>query len=153
MFPLFRRRDNLKKLYIVRHGESAYNAAMAAQGSSWADPQIYDAQLTERGKQQARVLRPQLAALGLPPDTLWLTSPLQRAMQTLLLACPHAHLLGSGDAGGSGSSGGSSNAENSSAAPNGAGPQPPNVVVLHTITEKVGEPSAGLPGSLVFAAH
>ena len=145
MFPLFRRRDTLKKLYIVRHGESAYNAAMAAQGSSWADPQIYDAQLTERGRQQARALRPQLAALDLPPDTLWLTSPLQRAMQTLLLSCPHANLLGGGGASGgaggiaSGSgSGGSSNAENSSAAPNGAGPQPPNVVVLHTITEKVG---------------
>ena len=100
-----------------------------------------------------RILGGVAEAMGLPPDTLWLTSPLQRAMQTLLLACPHAHLLGSdgGDAGGSGSSGGSSNAENSSAAPNGAGPQPPNVVVLHTITEKVGEPSAGLPGSLVFA--
>lgn len=143
MFPMFRRRDNLKKLYIVRHGESTYNAAMHARGSSWADPQIYDAQLTEKGRQQARALREQLTALNLPPDTLWLTSPLARAMQTFLLACPHAHLLSKGsacdNASGSGSAG---SFENSSSAPNGGGSsggqRPPDVLVLHTITEKVG---------------
>ncbi len=52
MFPLFQRRDSCKKLYIVRHGESTCNAAMAARGSGWADPQIFDAQLTDKGKQQ-----------------------------------------------------------------------------------------------------
>lgn len=52
MFPLFRRRDGCKKLYIVRHGESTCNAAMAARGSGWADPQIFDAQLTDKGRQQ-----------------------------------------------------------------------------------------------------
>ncbi|KAL4853371.1 Cytochrome P450 97B2 [Chlorella vulgaris] len=142
MFPMFRRRENLKKLYIVRHGESTYNAAMHARGSSWADPQIYDAQLTEKGRQQARALREQLTALNLPPDTLWLTSPLARAMQTFLLACPHAHLLSKGsacdNASGSGSAG---SFENSSSAPNGGGSsggqRPPDVLVLHTITEKV----------------
>lgn len=137
MFPMFRRRDNLKRLYIVRHGESAYNAAMQARGSSWADPQIFDAQLTDRGKQQARALRQQLAALDLPPDTLWLTSPLQRAMQTLLLACPTAHLLAQ-SGGCEGASAGDGSAENSSAAPNGGDEPAPKVIVLQSITEKVG---------------
>lgn len=134
MFPLFRRRDGCKRLYIVRHGESTCNAAMAARGSGWADPQIFDAQLTDKGKQQARALRQELAKLSLPPDTLWITSPLQRAMQTLLLACPHAHLLGEGSGGGHSASG---SAENSSAVPNGGGGAAPKVAVLHTITEKV----------------
>ncbi|KAL4427305.1 hypothetical protein ABPG77_003214 [Micractinium sp. CCAP 211/92] len=132
MFPLFQRRDSCKKLYIVRHGESTCNAAMAARGSGWADPQIFDAQLTDKGKQQARALRHELAKLNLPPDTLWITSPLQRAMQTLLLACPHPHLLGS-----AGGCTGSGSAENSSALPNGGGGAAPRVAVLHTITEKI----------------
>lgn len=84
---------------------------------------------------QARALRQELAKLSLPPDTLWITSPLQRAMQTLLLACPHAHLLGEGSGGGHSASG---SAENSSAVPNGGGGAAPKVAVLHTITEKVG---------------
>ncbi len=82
---------------------------------------------------QARALRHELAKLNLPPDTLWITSPLQRAMQTLLLACPHSHLLGGG-----GGCTGSASAENSSALPNGGGGVAPRVAVLHTITEKVG---------------
>jgi hypothetical protein len=130
MFPLFRRRGSFKRLYIVRHGESTYNAAVS-RGAGWADPQIYDAQLTDRGRQQARALRQQLAALDLPPDTLWLTSPLQRAMQTLLLACPSGHLV-AGDAGAAESS-----LENSSAAPNGGTGQLPRVLVLPSIAEKV----------------
>lgn len=83
---------------------------------------------------QAIALRKELAKLNLPPDTLWLTSPLQRAMQTLLLACPTAHLLGGGGASSSARDG---DAENSSAAPNGSSERPPNVVVLPCITEKV----------------
>lgn len=176
---MFRPRSSLKRLYIVRHGESTYNAAVS-RGSSWADPQIFDAQLTARGRQQVRTvlrrqgqvlrgssavgctwlergvhldnpvplplpllilqacqLRAELAALNLPPNTLWLTSPLQRAMQTLLLACPSAHLLEKSGGGEGGSSSGSFQ-ENSSAAPNGSGERPPRVMVLQSITEKVG---------------
>lgn len=55
-------------------------------------------------------------------------------MQTLLLACPTAHLLDKAAAGSGGCGGGS---ENSSAAPNCGEERPPNVVVLHCITEKV----------------
>ena len=222
MFPLFRRRDSLKRLYIVRHGESAYNAAMHARGSSWADPMIFDAPLTELGRSQvgrwrglmgggwesavrsaaccccccwisvpspallllplppshlpplipstptahmactqAAALRKELAALGLPPDTLWVTSPLQRAMQTLLLALPCGqlgHSVGSSSGGGGGCGGaahggdGGEGRENSSAVPNGGGGSSgggsgggggaPEVVVLHTITEKVGRAAA-----------
>lgn len=130
MFPLFRPRSSHKKLYIVRHGESLYNAAVHAHGSSWADPLIFDAALTDRGRQQALALRGKLAALKLPPDTLWVASPLQRALQTLLLACPAAHLLGKGGCGG---------AENSAAnRADGHLHSPPNVVVLPSISEMVG---------------
>ena len=71
-----------------------------------------------RSALQAIQLRKELAALDLPADTLWVTSPLQRAMQTLLLACPHAHLLQPAGAA-------------------GGGEQPPSVMVLQSITEKV----------------
>lgn len=150
MFPLFRRRDATKTLYIVRHGESAYNAAMA-RGSSWADPLIFDAQLTDKGKQQACALQKDLLELNLPADTLWLTSPLQRAMQTLLLGCPHSHLLGKGADGGASGSG---SLENSYLAPNCAGSsgdgKAPAAMVLPCITEKlvtsgdIGHPASDL---------
>ena len=42
-----------KTLHLVRHGESTYNAACGAPGSSWEDPDIFDAQLTDRGRDQA----------------------------------------------------------------------------------------------------
>lgn len=93
---------------------------------------------------QARALRSELAQLNLPPDTLWVTSPLSRAIETLLLACPTAHLLrqaaGSSSASGASCSGasGSGSAENSAAAPNGGSERPPCVQVLPAISEKVG---------------
>jgi hypothetical protein len=133
MFPLFRPRSSLKKLYIVRHGESTYNAAVHARGSSWADPLIFDAALTDRGKQQALALRKKLAALKLPPDTLWVASPLQRALQTLLLACPAAHLLGKDS---NASCGGLENSAGNGA--DSRGHVPPNVMVLPSISEMVG---------------
>lgn len=37
---------------------------------------------------QARLLRQQLHTMNLPDDALWVTSPLSRAMQTLMHACP-----------------------------------------------------------------
>ena len=65
MFHLFRTRTGSKRVYIVRHGESAYNEAMA-RSSSWADPLIFDARLTEKGRQQVgtRGERPWNGRLG-----------------------------------------------------------------------------------------
>ena len=45
---------------------------------------------------QARKLKGQLQALKLGPKALWVSSPLSRAMQTMLLACPQAQALGQG---------------------------------------------------------
>lgn len=39
-------------LHIIRHGESEYNAA--TNGPRWEDPEIFDAQLTDKGIQQVR---------------------------------------------------------------------------------------------------
>lgn len=133
LFPIFRSRRDMKQLYIVRHGESEYNAESAkatSQGGKWADPWIFDAPLTERGRQQARDLRTQLAKLVLPADTLWVTSPLQRAIQTLLLCCPVAHRLRSGDCSGGVENAGPSNGAASSL-------PPPMVCVRQEISERV----------------
>lgn len=40
----------LQVLHLIRHGESEYNAA--TNGPGWEDPEIFDAPLTARGKQQ-----------------------------------------------------------------------------------------------------
>lgn len=84
MFPIFRSVKQCKFVYIVRHGESEYNAAVAAPRSSWTDPTIYDARLTMRGRQQAVALRKQLTEWNLPQDAVWVTSPLSRAIETML---------------------------------------------------------------------
>ena len=42
---------------------------------------------------QSQRLRTQLAGLKLPHKVLWVASPLSRAMQTMLLACPYPQLL------------------------------------------------------------
>ena len=69
----------------MRHGESEYNAACSAPGSSWDEPRIFDAQLTPLGRQQAQALGAHLAGL-LGPHCVWVTSPLTRAIQTCVLA-------------------------------------------------------------------
>lgn len=48
---MFRTKTGAKRVYIVRHGESAYNEAVA-RGASWIDPLIFDARLTDKGRQQ-----------------------------------------------------------------------------------------------------
>jgi broad specificity phosphatase PhoE len=88
LFPIFRSRRDCKTVYIVRHGESEYNAATAAAGSGWADPLIYDAPLTAKGQAQARALLHAITQWDLPKDVLWACSPLTRAVETMLLACP-----------------------------------------------------------------
>jgi broad specificity phosphatase PhoE len=74
-----------RKVHLVRHGESEYNAACGRPGSSWDDPQIFDAPLTDQGRHQAQALGNTLAEL-LGPRCVWVTSPLTRALQTCVLA-------------------------------------------------------------------
>jgi Histidine phosphatase superfamily (branch 1) len=81
-------------LIVIRHGESEFNAA--ARGSpGWRDPTIFDPALTQTGCRQAVRLRAQLTeefkhnpCLAGSPSILWVTSPLRRSLQTLLLSCP-----------------------------------------------------------------
>ena len=96
LFPLFRPLSQRKTVHILRHGESEFNAATAAAGSGFADPLIFDAPLTARGRAQATRARATLASLRLPPDALWVVSPLTRALETWVLACPVAHRVGGG---------------------------------------------------------
>lgn len=74
-----------KTIHLVRHGESEYNAACGAPGSSWDEPQIFDAPLTLRGRAQSQALGSRLAGL-LGSSCVWVTSPLTRAIQTCVLA-------------------------------------------------------------------
>ena len=87
LFPIFKPIKDYKHLYIVRHGESEYNAATGAAGTGWDDPLIFDAPLTKLGRLQAIKLRARLDSMGLPHDVCWVASPLSRAIETLLLAC------------------------------------------------------------------
>lgn len=87
-FPIFRSKKDCKVVYIVRHGESEFNAAVTAAGSQWAEPLLFDAPLTSRGKYQAKSLRKHVSSWNLPKDVVWVTSPLTRAIETMLWAHP-----------------------------------------------------------------
>jgi broad specificity phosphatase PhoE len=59
---------------------------------------VFDAPLTARGRAQARGVRPRLQGLLARRErelgaALWITSPLSRAIETMLLACPHQDRL------------------------------------------------------------
>lgn len=86
-FPIFRSKKDCKIVYLIRHGESEFNAACCAKGSSWEDPLLFDARLTLKGRKQALLLRQEVKKWDLPSDALWVTSPLTRAIETLL----HVH--------------------------------------------------------------
>eukprot|EP00889_Picochlorum_renovo_P004941 jgi/Picre1/31971/NNA_007319.t1 len=86
-FPIFRSKKDCKIVYIIRHGESEFNAACSARGSSWEDPLLFDARLTWQGRKQALSLRNEVLKWDLPKDALWITSPLTRAIETML----HVH--------------------------------------------------------------
>lgn len=74
----------MKRLMIVRHGESEWNALRRLQGQA-------DIALSERGREQARALAPTIAALA--PDVV-VTSDLKRARETAaLLGYPAAECL------------------------------------------------------------
>jgi broad specificity phosphatase PhoE len=62
-------------IYLIRHGQSAFNAAYTGNG----DPMIWDARLTAKGISQA--IRAAEAALALDLE-LVVTSPLTRALET-----------------------------------------------------------------------
>jgi len=51
LFPIFRPKAERKTLYIIRHGESEFNAATNT-GKGFSDPQIYDPKLTAKGQSQ-----------------------------------------------------------------------------------------------------
>lgn len=93
LFPIFRPKSQWKVLHIIRHAESEYNAATNT-GLDFKDPQIFNPKLTSKGRRQATELRSKLAALGKLDGALWVSSPLTRAIETLLLSCPKAHLIG-----------------------------------------------------------
>ena len=65
-------------IYFIRHGESEFNA-VHRDGDE--DPLIFDAPLTDRGRQQAQALRSHVSELRIEQV---ITSPLTRAIQTAL---------------------------------------------------------------------
>ena len=82
LFPIFVR--GRKIVHLIRHGQSTYNEAISGPGS-WDEPNIFDAPLTKLGVKQAKSLGSFLAKL--PKETVWVTSPLTRAMET----CVHGY--------------------------------------------------------------
>lgn len=71
----------MKRLYLVRHGQTEFNVAKLVQGRC-------DSPLTELGRKQAACAATWLAAHDVRPDAV-VSSPLKRAMDT-------AHILADG---------------------------------------------------------
>lgn len=74
--------DALPRIYLVRHGETAWTLTEQHSGRT-------DLALTEHGERQAREVGGRLTALRF--DRI-LSSPLQRARRTAELALPHARV-------------------------------------------------------------
>jgi len=68
-----------RRIVLIRHGESTFNEAFDVTGR---DPNIVDAPLTEKGRQQALSIRDRVRRMDIE---LLLVSPLSRAIQTALL--------------------------------------------------------------------
>lgn len=66
-------------VFLIRHGQSTFNAAFEATG---ADPMLFDAPLSAVGLEQIERARGQVASIP-KPDVI-LSSPLTRALQTTL---------------------------------------------------------------------
>ncbi len=66
-------------IYLIRHGQSEFNAAFAVQRPN--DPMIFDAPLTELGRQQAIEAGKKMAELGVEHV---IASPMTRAIQTAM---------------------------------------------------------------------
>ncbi|WIA15838.1 hypothetical protein OEZ85_012593 [Tetradesmus obliquus] len=145
LFPIFRPKSYRKCVILVRHGESTYNK-LDAHGKQWSDPTVFDAPLTAKGRLQAQgahaeVAR-QLERHGHLGQCLWLSSPLSRAIETMLLAFPDVEALAQGRPG--------SARGPSSGAVLAATPADHRVVVLSMISEHcattgdVGRPASQL---------
>jgi broad specificity phosphatase PhoE len=72
------REGNQMPVYLIRHGQSEFNAAHNAGDK---DPMIFDAPLTDKGRRQAEEVKALVAGLGIKQV---ITSPLTRAIQTAL---------------------------------------------------------------------
>lgn len=70
-----------KSIHLIRHGQSAFNAVY--DSVTRIDPLIFDAPLTDLGRDQAKALRAEVHTLSVE---LIVTSPLTRAIQTTLHA-------------------------------------------------------------------
>jgi broad specificity phosphatase PhoE len=65
-------------IFLIRHGQSEFNAVFNGSG----DPMIFDAPLTDLGRDQARAGRAKVRELGIKHV---ISSPLTRALQTASL--------------------------------------------------------------------
>lgn len=65
-----------RTVHLIRHGQSTFNAQMSLTG---VDPMLFDAPLSDLGKEQVADLRSQMADV---PVDLVVTSPFTRAIQT-----------------------------------------------------------------------
>lgn len=95
----FETKAKFKTVHFVRHGQGFHNlmADLAREnGKEWIQfqqskenpyvmPEILDAPLTEKGRNQARALQPQIKSLEHQPQLI-ITSPNCRAIQTALIA-------------------------------------------------------------------
>lgn len=65
VYPIFKART--KTVYLIRHGESEYNAADSYHSKSFEEPFIFDAPLTHKGTMQVRpTMSSHSAALAIP---------------------------------------------------------------------------------------
>jgi broad specificity phosphatase PhoE len=94
--------DNVKTVHFVRHGQGFHNLMAdiaCASGRTWTQfshtpenpyvmPEILDAPLTEKGRQQALVLQPKVRAFEEQPELIVL-SPNCRALQTGSIVFEH----------------------------------------------------------------
>lgn len=73
-----------KTVYLVRHGESLHNAqSFRWNGADYNSPLYIDSPLTPTGERQARAISDKVREMNVE---LIVTSPLSRAIQTMLLA-------------------------------------------------------------------
>jgi len=68
-------------VYLIRHGQSAFNAVYSEAEQKGSDPLIFDAPLTPLGEAQADQVRAEVSGLGIKQV---ICSPLTRAVQTAL---------------------------------------------------------------------
>lgn len=78
-------RSCVRHVVLLRHGEAAHNAAAGARGNAeYRSEEWADARLTERGREQARVVRREFESSGDSVDVV-IVSPLSRALETAMI--------------------------------------------------------------------